>query len=353
MSAPLKRIAVTAGATLVALSLAACSSSGASTPAANADGVTRLVIAEPVHNLGYLPLYVAIDEGIFEKNGLDVSITTQSSGGGAHVNAVLAGQAWGYIGGPEHNGFVKAQDSAGDTEIKAIANVVNRGNVYMVAAEGVEAPELTDVEDAAAFLEGKRIVTGAYGGTPNSILRYILDQGGLTTDDITLIETADAAAPLSIVSQGQADFALVAEPIVTQGVEEGIWQEPFISVPTVLGDYAYSTINVPVKSYAEGDGPEVAQAFVDSITEALELIKSDRSIAEKVATSQFDNLDPAIIASVLDKAYADNLWPDDATISEPAAALSLAVARGAGALTDSDDPATYADVVDLQFVEGE
>jgi NitT/TauT family transport system substrate-binding protein len=353
MSAPLKRIAVAAGATLVALSLAACSNQGASTPAANAEGVTSLVIAEPVHNLGYLPLYVAIDEGIFEKNGLDVSITTQSSGGGAHVNAVLAGQAWGYIGGPEHNGFVKAQDSAGDTEIKAIANVVNRGNVYMVAADGVEAPELTDVEEAAAFLEGKSIVTGAYGGTPNSILRYILDQGGLTTDDITLIETADAAAPLSIVSQGQADFALVAEPIVTQGVEEGIWQEPFISVPTVLGDYAYSTINVPVKSYTEGDGPEVAQAFVDSITEALELIKSDRSIAEKVATSQFDNLDPAIIASVLDKAYADNLWPDDATISESAAALSLAVARGAGALTDSDDPATYADVVDLQFVESE
>jgi NitT/TauT family transport system substrate-binding protein len=353
MSAPLRRIAVAAGATLVALSLAACSNQGASTPAANAEGVTSLVIAEPVHNLGYLPLYVAIDEGIFEKNGLDVSITTQSSGGGAHVNAVLAGQAWGYIGGPEHNGFVKAQDSAGDTEIKAIANVVNRGNVYMVAADGVEAPELTDVEEAAAFLEGKSIVTGAYGGTPNSILRYILDQGGLTTDDITLIETADAAAPLSIVSQGQADFALVAEPIVTQGVEEGIWQEPFISVPTVLGDYAYSTINVPVKSYTEGDGPEVAQAFVDSITEALELIKSDRSIAEKVATSQFDNLDPAVIASVLDKAYADNLWPDDATISESAAALSLAVARGAGALTDSDDPATYADVVDLQFVESE
>jgi NitT/TauT family transport system substrate-binding protein len=352
MSAALRRTAIATGAMFVALSLAACSAQGATTPAANAEGVTSLVIAEPVHNLGYLPLYVAIDQGIFEENGLDVSITTQSSGGGAHVNAVLAGQAWGYIGGPEHNGFVKAQDSAGDTEIKAIANVVNRGNVYMVAAEGIEAPEITDVEEAAAFLKGKSIVTGAYGGTPNSILRYILDQGGLTTDDVTLTESADAAAPLAIVSQGKADFALIAEPIVTQGVEEGIWQDPFISVPNVLGDYAYSTINVPVDSYTEGDGPEVAQAFVDSITEALELIKSDRSVAKSVATSEFDNLDAAVIDSVLDKAYSDNLWPDDATISESAAALSLAVARGAGALKDSDDPATYADVVDLQFVEG-
>lgn len=352
MSPSLKRIAVATGAALVALSLAACSTPGAATPAANADGVTSLVIAEPVHNLGYLPLYVAIDKGIFRKNGLDVSVTTQSSGGGAHVNAVLAGQAWGFIGGPEHNGFVKAQDSAGKTEIKAIANVVNRGNVYMVAREGVDAPEITDVKEAAAFLKGKSVVTGAYGGTPNSILRYILDQGGLTTKDISLIETADAAAPLAIVSQGKADFALVAEPIVTQGVEEKIWQDPFISVPNVLGDYAYSTINVPVASYSTANGKKVAKAFVDSITEALELIKSDRSVAEAVATSQFSNLDPDVIASVLDKAYADNLWPENATISKSAAALSLAVARGAGALSDADDPATYADVVDLQFVEG-
>jgi len=340
-------VAVLATAGLVAL--AGCTPSGAGAASTNSDGVTTIVISEPVHNLGYLPLYVAIDEGIFAEHDLDVSFTTQSSGGGAHVNAVLAGQAWGYIGGPEHNGFVKAQDGAGDTEIKAIANVVNRGNVYMVARDGVDAPDIDSVEDAAAFLEGKKVVTGAYGGTPNSILRYVLDQGGLTTDDIELTESADAAAPLAILGQEQADFALIAEPIITQGVEEGIWQEPFLSIPAVLGDYAYSTINVPVASYDED--PAVAQAFVDSISEALALVREDRSIAESVATAQFDNLDPAVISAVLDKAYADELWPEDATVSEQAADLSLSVARGAGALDDADDPATFADVVDLRFVE--
>ncbi|MET1052770.1 MAG: ABC transporter substrate-binding protein [Mycetocola sp.] len=353
MSLPTRSLPLAALAALSALALVGCTPASGAAPSTNDEGLTSLVIAEPVHNLGYLPLYVAIDEGIFEKNGLDVSVTTQSSGGGAHVNAVLGGQAWGYIGGPEHNGFVKAQDGAGDTEIKAIANVVNRGNVYMVAREGVDAPEITSVEEAAAFLEGQKIVTGAYGGTPNSILRYILDQGGLTTEDVSLTESADPAAPIAIVSQGQADFALVADPIVTQGVEEGIWQEPFMSVPAMLGDYAYSTINVPVSAYSEGDGPDIAQAFVDSITEALALVNSDRELAEKVATAQFSNLDPDVIASVLDKAYADGLWPENATVTEPAADLSLAVARGAGALDDADDPATYADVVDLQFVDGQ
>lgn len=353
MSTFARSLSAGALAALTAIAVVGCTPASGAIPTTNEDGLTSLVIAEPVHNLGYLPLYVAIDEGIFEKNGLDVSVTTQSSGGGAHVNAVLAGEAWGYIGGPEHNGFVKAQDGAGDAEIKAIANVVNRGNVYMVARDGIDAPEITSIAGAAEFLEGKKVVTGAYGGTPNSILRYILDQGGLTTSDITLTESADAAAPIAIVSQGQADFALVADPIVTQGVEEGIWQKPFLSVPAILGDYAYSTINVPVKSYSEGDGSTIAQAFVDSMSEALELVNSDRAIAERVAAAQFSNLDADLITSVLDKAYADGLWPADATVTEASADLALAVARGAGALDDAGDPATYADVVDLQFVEGE
>jgi NitT/TauT family transport system substrate-binding protein len=267
------------------------------------------------------------------------------------VNAVLGGQSWGFIGGPEHNGFVKAQDTTGGTEIKAIANVVNRGNVYMVARTGVDAPPISSLEDAAAFLKGKKIVTGAYGGTPNSILRYILAKGGLSIQDITLSESAEASAPLAILSQGKADFALITEPIITQGITKGVWQEPFLSIPAVLGDYAYSTINVPVKSYSENNGPKTTQAFVDAMTEALKLTKSDRATAERVAAAQFNNLDKSVITSVLDKAYEDNLWPADATITEQSAALSLAVAREAGTLKDTDHPATYTDVVDLRFVQ--
>jgi NitT/TauT family transport system substrate-binding protein len=351
MPALTRILSAIAASTAAVFALSACTPASTAATSTNADGATKIVISEPVHSLGYLPLYVAINEGIFKKHGLDVSVTTQSSGGSAHVNAVLGGQSWGFIGGPEHNGFVKAQDTTGGTEIKAIANVVNRGNVYMVARTGVDAPPITSVKDAAAFLKGKRIVTGAYGGTPNSILRYILASGGLSTQDITLSESADASAPLAILSQGKADFALIAEPIITQGVAKGVWQKPFLSVPAVLGEYAYSTINVPVKSYSENNGPKTTQAFVDSMTEALQLTNSDRTAAERVAAAQFSNLDKSVIASVLDKAYEDHLWPANSTISEKSAALSLAVARGAGALKDTDHPAAYSDVVDLRFVQ--
>ena len=45
------------------------------TPARAADMKT-LVVAEPVHGVGYLPLYIAVDDGYFAKLGLNVKIMT-------------------------------------------------------------------------------------------------------------------------------------------------------------------------------------------------------------------------------------------------------------------------------------
>ena len=43
-------------------------------------GAEELVVSEPVHLIGYLPLYVAIHEGYFADEGLDVTVV-QATGG--------------------------------------------------------------------------------------------------------------------------------------------------------------------------------------------------------------------------------------------------------------------------------
>ena len=61
-------------------------------------------MAEPVHNLGYLPLYIAVDKGFFAQEGLSAKILTIESGSG-HTNAVLSGQAFAFIGGLQSGRF--------------------------------------------------------------------------------------------------------------------------------------------------------------------------------------------------------------------------------------------------------
>src|SRR6202166_5317394 len=87
----------------------------------------ELLVAEPVHSTGYLPLYIAMAKGFFED--VTVKLVTIETGSG-HTNAVLSGQAFAFIGGPEHDAYAKIKGA----ELRSVVNVVDRGNVYFDAA---------------------------------------------------------------------------------------------------------------------------------------------------------------------------------------------------------------------------
>src|ERR1700731_3344138 len=143
---------------------------------APARAAREILVAEPVHSTGYLPLYIAMAKGYFED--VSVKIVTIETGGG-HTNAVLSGQAFAFIGGPEHNAFAKAKGA----ELRAVVNCVDRGNVYFMAAKGFEPAD----KNWPSYFKGKAIAPGPYGGTPNSIMRYLLKQWGLDAkSDVTL-----------------------------------------------------------------------------------------------------------------------------------------------------------------------
>ena len=161
------------------------------TPAGALAAGKELLVAEPGHNVGYLPLYIAIQKGYFAEHGLDVKILTMESGS-AHTNAVLSGQAFAFIGGPEHNAFAKLKGG----ELRSVVNVVNRGNVYYMAPPGKEPKP---GEDMASYFKGKIIAVSAYGGTPNSITRYLLKKWNLNDKtDVTLQELPTSAVPATI-----------------------------------------------------------------------------------------------------------------------------------------------------------
>src|SRR6187431_3715744 len=122
----------------------------------------ELLVAEPVHSTGYLPMYIAMAKDYCAEADINVKIVTIETGGG-HTSAVLSGQAFAFIGGPEHNAFAKAKGA----ELRAVVGCVDRGNVYICAAKGHE-PKDTNW---AAYFKDKKIAVSQYGATPNSIMR--------------------------------------------------------------------------------------------------------------------------------------------------------------------------------------
>ncbi len=304
---------------------------------ARAQGKKRLVIAEPVHGIGYLPLYVANAKGYFAESGIDLHVLTIESGSG-HINAVLSGQAFAFIGGPEHDAYAKLRGA----ELRSVVNIVDRGNVYLVAPKGTQ----YDPKDMATTLRGKTVVTGAYGGTPNSITRYLVAKAGLKLGtDVMLLETTVAGA-LAVMKAGQAQVAMTSEPQLTQGIRQGIWGEPFYSVPAQLGPYAYSTINVQQDSVAHD--PATVEAFVRNLIRGLRFTHEHPEEAAAVARQEFPTMPADDMKATLDRSFADGLWSTDGLVSQQAWTTAKDVVLAAG-LLKQDVP--YDAIIDMSFVK--
>jgi NitT/TauT family transport system substrate-binding protein len=302
---------------------------------APARAAREVLVAEPVHSTGYLPLYIAMAKGYFDD--VTVKIVTIESGSG-HTNAVLSGQAFAFIGGPEHNAFAKAKGA----ELRAVVNCVNRGNIYFCAAKGQE-PAGTDWP---GYFKGKAIAVGPFGGTPNSITRYLLAKWKLDAKkDVTLIETANSAT-IAVVRGKQAQIGEATEPFVTQGVRNNVWSEPFFNVPKELGPYAYSTLNVRLETIQKE--PELVRSFVRGMVKGLKLIYADPDEAGAIAKAQFPTMPIADLRATLDRSFKDEMWSRDGIVSRPAWATASAVVREAGILKSD---IKYDEIIDMSFVE--
>jgi NitT/TauT family transport system substrate-binding protein len=295
----------------------------------------EILVAEPVHSTGYLPLYIAMAKGYFDD--VKVNIVTIETGSG-HTNAVLTGQAFAFIGGPEHNAFAKAKGA----ELRAIINCVDRGNIYLCAAPGQE-PTNTDWP---SYFKGKTIAVGPFGGTPNSILRYLLAKWKLDAKrDVTIIETANSAT-IAVVRGKQAQIGEATEPFVTQGVRNKVWGEPFFNAPKELGPYAYSTINVRLDTIQKD--PELVRTFVRGMAKGLKFLYANPAEASEIAKAQFPTMPLEDLRATLDRSFRDEMWSRDGTISRQSWATASAVVREAGILkTDIK----YEEIIDMSFVD--
>ena len=117
----------------------------------------EVLIAEPVHGTGYLPLYIGMAKNLFED--VTVKIVTIETGAG-HTNAVLSGAAFAFIGGPEHCAFAKIKGA----ELRAVVTA-------STPAMSTIARRRTGTDGnrcAGLFSKSRTITTSGFAGTPSS-----------------------------------------------------------------------------------------------------------------------------------------------------------------------------------------
>ena len=323
-----------------AASLFATACSGKKTQQESVE-LKKIVIAEPLHSIGYLPLYIGQQEGFFAEEGLDVEVIQAT--GGSHVTSVMSGDAWGVIGGVDSNAIPNASGNCPDPVI-AVCNCVNRANVYLCAAVGEEYTGNTD-EELAQYFKGKKINSGRFGGSPNLCVRYLLLSIGLDPDkDVVMVEPADMSTSVAVVQSGQADISWAAEPQIVDGMKSGVWTDAFYQF-TDLGDYAYSVLSVS-QSTIRND-PETVQHFANAMLKSLSAAQ-DKKTAVRAAGKEFPTTPTEDIEAAIDRAYKDGLWSVDGIITPEAVKNDMEVPIASDVYQGTYQ---YDELVDMQFVE--
>jgi NitT/TauT family transport system substrate-binding protein len=297
-----------------------------------------LLIAEPPHGTGNLPIYLAITKGFFADEGFDVKMLT-TDGGSMHTNAVLSGQAFAFIGGPEHNAFAKLRGA----DLRAVVNVSDRSTVYLVAKQG-QGPAPGQL--MPTYLKGKAIAVAPYGSTPNSIILYFLRKWGLDPKADVIINEMSTAVVLAGVKFGVSTVGVAQEPFVTRGLREGVWDEPFLNVPKELGPYAWTTLNVRLATIK--DEPGTVRKFVKAVIRGLKFAQENREETAIVARKEFPTMSEEDLKATLARSYADQAWSIDGSVSPQSWDTASKIVLEAGILQRA---VPYDDVVDMQFVK--
>jgi len=294
---------------VLAAGLAACGDDDGSDadapPDAGSEQLTKLTVTAPAPSLSFLPVHVGIDQGFFEDEGLDVELVTVTGQPGGHVSAVLSGEAWAFLGGPEHAMVANARGA----ELRSIAALTQKAGLYLVA------PDAVILDDPATALRGKRIAVPPVAQSPHYAFRRYLESLGLDPDnDVTLIE-GDQSARLAAVSSGEADLALVPDPAMSSGQAEGVWGEPLLDLSD-FRPFLQNTVNLPL-STLEAD-PDVAARFVRALVRAEASIYDDPDAALATALEVYPEMSSETVETAFNRSLAREQWSSDGVLSDDA-----------------------------------
>jgi len=253
---------------------------------------TKMTIATGVDPV-FSAYYVAQQEGLFKKHGLDVRINTGPSGS-AMVSFLINGQI----------------ESAFGSEIAGVSNHNLDPNVVVVAQATRLVRWIAVVGrniDNLDGLKGKKV--GVARGSGGEVFWLaMLDKLKLNAADYTVVNV-EAPEMVAALERGNIDAYAVWEPWVTRGLgavkntkvlrdQEGILEQ---------GVYIYMNLGWIRKNPAQAEG------FMRALVEATELINGNRARAAKDVSDFLKSLDPPLVEQLMTKLRFEMVL-DDFTI---------------------------------------
>ena len=300
--------------------------------------LTSVRLSEVTHSVFYAPQYVAMSQGFFREEGLDVELT---NGGGADkvMTAVVSGQADMGLAGPEAAIYVMNQGKEDHPVI--FAQLTKRDGSFLVGR--TPGPFSWDQ------VRGKTIIGGRAGGVPEMTLEYVLRQNGVEPQRDAVVDTSVQFNMMAgAFTGGNGDYVTLFEPTATE-VERAGHGYILCSIGEESGEIPY-TAYFASQSYMTAH-PEVIQGFANAIARAQQWIvdHTDREVAEAII-DQFPDTDLDTLEAVTARHRQIDAWNAGPMMARSALERLETVMTEAGEL-EKDQWVDFDKLVDNSFAQ--
>ena len=300
--------------------------------------LSKVTLNEVAHSIFYAPQYVAIEEGYFEEEGLDLTLVT-GFGADKVLTALISGEAdIGFMGAEAS--IYAYQEGATDPAVN-FAQLTQRAGNFLVARE--EMPDFTWDD-----LKGKKVLGGRKGGMPEMVFEYILKNNGLDPEtDLTIDQSIDfGSTAAAFTGDTSADFTVEFEPSATLLEQEGTGYV-VASLGTDSGYVPYTSYSAKA-SFLE-DHPKTIQKFTNALQKGMDYVSthSPKEIATVIAP-QFPETDLATVTAIVTRYYQQDTWKNNLIFNEESFQLLQDILQDAGELSRRTE---YTDLVTTSFAQ--
>src|SRR5215470_8089313 len=213
---------------------------------------------------GQSGFWVAYEDGIFKKNGLDAELLHIPSSSRA-IQTMLAGEiAVSYL---DPRNTIEANFRG--ASVALLAGVTNRFTFSLMAR-----PEIKRVGD----LKGRKIGVTRIGSSTHTAALYALNKAGLKPSDYQILPLFEVPNILTALMAGQIDAGLISPPTTFRGRKAGLSE--LVNLAREGPEFASVAVGSP-RSYIKAN-EDIVRRVVRAYAEGVYRFKNDKAAALKM-----------------------------------------------------------------------
>lgn len=233
------------------------------------------------------PLHLGVDQGIFEKHGIDMEIQN-TTGGAQAVPSVVSGDydfAFGNI-----TSIMVGRTN--ELPLQIVANGVTSTGEQGGDFGGVVVPEGSDITDAKG-LEDSTIAVNNLENIGDTTVRNSIRKDGGDSDTVEFVELPFPEMPAAL-ERGDVDAAWVVEPFLTSSLNQGATEvaSNFVDAHKDLSVAYYFTTEQMVQQ-----NPELVDNFTAAIEESLTYANENPDEVRRIL-GEYTEMESAVIEEI-------------------------------------------------------